>query len=71
MYPSLLFVVEIDRARRREAVRQAAQWQLLRLLPSRDAMNKPPPGPWQWIALLARARDRRIVRARLREYVAR
>jgi hypothetical protein len=71
MYPSLESIASVEHARRREAERRAAQWRLVLSLPSQNKTWNPRPGLWRRIALLARVRDRRIVRARLREYAAR
>jgi hypothetical protein len=71
MYPSLLFVVEIDRARRREAEHRAAHWRLARTLPRSSYKKQALRGLRRRFCLLARIGDWQLLRAPLREYAAR
>ena len=76
MVTNLLFIEQIEQARRREAERKAAEWRRMRrtpafALPLANRGKQALLGLWQRIGWLARIKDRKLLRARLREYAAR
>ena len=66
MYPSIAAIAEVERARRRAAEHRAAHWRWVRASSSLHAPGTPRSEMWHQPGLLARIRDRWILRARLR-----
>ena len=71
MYANLSFIDQVETARRHQAEREAAHWRLARALLRSSQRESKLRGLWQRFGLLARIRDRQVLRARLKRYAAR
>ena len=71
MYVAPPFYEQIQAMRRREAERQAADWRFVRTLQTPEVSKRLLSRRWRHFGLLSHIRERKAVRARLRQYAAR
>jgi len=71
MYVTPPFYEQVQAMRRREAERQAAHWRFVRTLQTPDVSKHLLSRLWRQFGLLSHIRERKAVRARLRQYAAR